>query len=65
MKRNITFTLCLLLSLLGGTLILGYQSVFARESLPQMGDVTPVGPALPPAPGPEVEGAVHAYYFYA
>lgn len=65
MKRSLAFTLAFVLSLLGLLGMLGLQSASASAPTDQLVQVTPAGPVAPQSTIEAVEGAVHAYYFYA
>jgi len=65
MKRSHTLILALVLSLIAGLGLSSIQSAYANTSPSPVQQLTPAGPQLPAQNEPEVEGAVHALYFYA
>ena len=65
LKRPFAFTLALIISLLGGLLVMLTQTALANPENSPAVQLTPIGPDLPSQNGSEVEGAVHALYFYA
>jgi cytochrome c biogenesis protein CcdA/glutaredoxin len=64
-KRSHTLILALVLSLIAGLGLSSLQLVFADTSPSPIQQLTPAGPQLPAQNEPDVEGAVHALYFYA
>jgi len=64
-KRSFSFTISILLSLVGGLLLMDSQTAIANEPIPQIQEMTPAGPTVLQGTEPFVEGAVHALYFYA
>ena len=64
-KHSHTLILALILSLIAGLGLFSLQSVYADTSPSPVQQLTPAGPQLPAQNEPEVEGAVHALYFYA
>ena len=64
-KHSHTLILALILSLIAGLGLFSLQSVYADTSPSPVQQLTPAGPQLPAQNEPDVEGAVHAIYFYA
>jgi len=64
-KRSHTLILALILSLTAGLGLFSLQSAYADTSPSPAQQLTPAGPQLPSQSQPDVEGAVHALYFYA
>lgn len=65
LKRPIAFFLAVLTSLIAGLMVISIQPALANPEKSPVQQLTPIGPALPEADATEVEGAVHALYFYA
>ena len=65
MKRSLAFTLSFIMSLLGLFGMMSFQSVYASTPQDLIAQLTPEGPVAPQSTVEVVEGAVHAYYFYA
>lgn len=65
MKRSLAFTLSFIMSLTGLLGMMNLQSASASTPQSQLVQITPAGPVAPQATVEIVEGAVHAYYFYA
>jgi len=64
-KRSHTMILTLILSLIAGLGLFSIQSASADTSPSHVQQLTPAGPQLPAQNETEVEGVVHALYFYA
>ncbi len=65
MKRSLTLMLAIALSLVAGFGLFSVQSAQADSTTMPVQQLTPAGPQLPAQNEPDVEGAVHALYFYA